>query len=231
MPAETSTTAIPASGRREHKKHATRRELLAAGRRLFGERGLYESSIEDLSRHAGIAKGTLYGYFASKEELVEAVVTAGFSELLTYSQQAVHGARTHDEVVAAVVEAHLSFFEENPDLMRVFHQVRGLPKFKRPEGVRLRGVLARHLAGVARLLALHHPAPRPRQSELLEIATLLFGAVSGIASTRASLLVSSGRNGMRKDTVRALEALVTAFKPAAAGNPGQAARSQPRARG
>ncbi|HUK63923.1 MAG TPA: helix-turn-helix domain-containing protein, partial [Dongiaceae bacterium] len=55
-----TVTPGPPSGRREHRKHATRRELLIAGRRLFAERGLYDSRIEDLSRQAGIAKGTLY---------------------------------------------------------------------------------------------------------------------------------------------------------------------------
>ena len=44
-------------GRREHRKRVTRRELLVAGRKLFGDEGLYESRIEDLTRHAGIAKG------------------------------------------------------------------------------------------------------------------------------------------------------------------------------
>lgn len=219
MPSAAASVLRRPSGRREHKKHVTRRELLAAGRRLFGEKGLYESSIEDLSRLAGVAKGTLYGYFASKEELVEAVVTSGFSELLGHSQHAVQCAETYADVVTRLAEAHLEFFAANPDLMRVFHQVRGLLKFRRPEGVRLRSVLARHLAGIEQLLAIHYPARHPGQGELRETASLLFGAVSGIVSTRASLAGSNRGGRMPRQTVRAIAALVVTFTSATAGSP------------
>lgn len=198
-------------GRREHRKHVTRRDLLAAGRSLFGEQGLYESRIEDLSSRAGIAKGTLYGYFGNKAELIEAVVSAGFSELLGHVHREAQGARTYRESVARVVDAHLAFFEENPDLMRIFHQVRGLLKFDRPEGRRLRAVLAKYLAGLGHVLALNRPALRGREKAMLETATLLFGATSGVCSTRRSL---GGRvNGELRSpaTRRALEALVIAF--------------------
>lgn len=229
-----SSASTPVShglrGRREQKKHVTRQELLAAGRRLFGEKGLYESSIEDLSRHAGVAKGTLYGYFASKDELVEAVVTAGFTELRKHSQAAVQGARTYSEVVAGVVEAHLAFFAANPDLMRVFHQVRGLLKFKRPEGIRLRAVLAAHLEGIASLLATRYPIPEPADGELFEAASLLFGAVSGIVSTRASLDGSRMDSGMFQRTVRAIVALVVTFAPADVGSVGLEPRKPARVR-
>lgn len=212
MPPSKPPATAPPRGRREHRKHVTRRELLAAGRRLFGEQGLYESRIEDLSRHAGVAKGTLYGYFANKEELVEAVVSSGFNELLGHAHRQAQGARTHAEAVARLAEAHLTFFEQNPDLMRLFHQVRGLLKFARPEGLRLRRVLANYLTGLAHVLALHHPAGRRAERELFATATLLFGAVSGIASTRASLAEPASRASRLRPTARAVVALVLAFE-------------------
>jgi AcrR family transcriptional regulator len=185
--ASRSAPAAPIHGRREHRKHLTRRELLAAGRRLFAENGLYDSRIEDLSRQAGIAKGTLYGYFANKEELIGAVVTNGFSELLGHVHRAAHGAPSRTEAVARVCEAHLEFFRDNPDLMRIFHQVRGLLKFNRVEWRPLRMVLVNYLKGLAQVLALQ-PTRRPaRGSHDLQAAVLLFGAVSGIASVGASV--------------------------------------------
>ncbi len=184
----TGTTSPPiARGRREHRKHLTRQDLLAAGRRLFGEQGLYESRIEDLTRHAGIAKGTLYGYFANKQELMEAVVTAGFSELLGHVDRAVHEAEDADAALVACVQAHFDFFESNPDLMRVFHQVRGMLKFNLPEGRPLRRVLSHYLASLGDTIAPLLANGRAPAREPVELATLLFGAVSGVSSTHASM--------------------------------------------
>jgi AcrR family transcriptional regulator len=217
MPSIHAAPRRPPHGRREQRKHVTRRELLAAGRKLFGERGLYESRIEDLSRHAGVAKGTLYGYFPGKAALIEAVVSSGFAELLVHVHRRTEDARTRREVSERLVDAHLEFFEENPDLMRIFHQVRGLLKFDRPEGRPLRRVLKSYVSALARVLA-RKPAGsgRPRRLDL-ETATLLFGAVSGVASTRAALADGIPRDFRSAATNRALAALVLAFGPGKGG--------------
>ena len=211
MPSHRLPSAVP-EGARERRRHITRRDLLAAGRRLFGEQGLYESRIEDLTRRAGIAKGTLYGYFASKQELIEAVVSSGLSELLGQTHREAQEARTHPEVVARVAEAHLAFFEENPDLMRIFHQVRGLLKFRRVEGRRLERILAKYLMGLAQILALRRGTAPGDASANLDTAVLLFGAVSGIASTRASLSDASPSEGRSRATIRGLVGLVLGFE-------------------
>jgi TetR/AcrR family fatty acid metabolism transcriptional regulator len=202
----------PPRGRREHRKNLTRRELLAAGRRLFAEKGLYDSRIEDLSRQAGIAKGTLYLYFANKEELIEAVVTNGFNELLGHVHRTAQDAATREDAVSRVAEAHLEFFAENPDLMRIFHQVRGLLKFNEFESRSLRGVLSKYLTGLAQVLALHPAARAPRGLNDLEVAKLLFGSISGVASVRASMNGRTPERDNLRATVRALVGLVQAFE-------------------
>lgn len=213
----------PIHGRRERRKRLTRHDLLVAGRRLFGEKGLYESRIEDLSRHAGIAKGTLYGYFPSKEALIEAVVASGFSELLGHVHRRAQGAQTHEAVLARVAAAHLEFFEDHPDLMRILHQVRGLLKFNRPEDLPLRSLLADYLAGLAHVLAIRRPVQQDG-SELLAKATLLFGAVSGISSTHAALGRSPGGD-QPMASVRGLVALV--LEGTHGGNDGSRTKKHP----
>jgi AcrR family transcriptional regulator len=203
----------------QHRKHVTKRELLAAGRRLFGEQGLYESRVEDLSRHAGVAKGTLYGYFANKTALMESVVSSGFSELLGSVHREAQHARTRPDTVARLVQAHVAFFEENPDLLRIFHQVRGLLKFDVPEGRPLRRVLRNYLAGLAHVLSLKQSSADRREEDNLETAIVLFGAVSGIASTRASLAGGSPRTSRTPSTVSALIALVREFERGAGRRP------------
>ncbi len=232
MPARRSIPEAPPRGRREHRKHLTRRDLLAAGRRLFAEKGLYDSRIEDLTRHAGIAKGTLYLYFANKAELIEAVVTNGFNELLGQVHRAAQDASSREEAVALVAEAHLTFFEENPDLMRVFHQVRGLLKFDGPEYKPLRTVLTKYVTGLAQVIALHPATRPPRRENELEVAKLLFGAISGVASVRASMNGKPQDRGSPRATLRALVGLVHGFEgsargaiPADADAPGRGARN------
>ena len=53
----------------EVEKTRIREELLEAGRELFATGGLRKTSIEDLTRPAGIAKSSFYGFFESKEAL------------------------------------------------------------------------------------------------------------------------------------------------------------------
>lgn len=51
-------------------KEATRQEILAAARRLFASHGFEATTTRDISREAGIAAGTLFNYFPSKEAIV-----------------------------------------------------------------------------------------------------------------------------------------------------------------
>jgi AcrR family transcriptional regulator len=53
---------------------ATRERLLAAARRLFGERGYEATSIEAVLGASGVARGALYHHFQSKAELFDAVL-------------------------------------------------------------------------------------------------------------------------------------------------------------
>jgi AcrR family transcriptional regulator len=55
-------------------KEATRAKLLEAAAREFGRVGLERANIDTISLAAGYAKGTIYNYFSSKEELFLAVV-------------------------------------------------------------------------------------------------------------------------------------------------------------
>lgn len=58
----------------ERRKEARPQELLAAAIELFVERGFAATRLEDVARRAGVSKGTLYLYYANKEDLFKAVV-------------------------------------------------------------------------------------------------------------------------------------------------------------
>jgi AcrR family transcriptional regulator len=57
------------------------RELVAATRALFDERGMQHAPIEEIARSAGIARGLVYRHFSSKEELFVLTVTDYLAEL------------------------------------------------------------------------------------------------------------------------------------------------------
>ncbi len=58
-----------ARGFTDREKEIIRSELINAGRKLFGTYGLKKTSIEDLTKAVGIAQGSFYTFFDSKEDL------------------------------------------------------------------------------------------------------------------------------------------------------------------
>ena len=56
-------------GKREQNKEQTKKRILAAALLLFREKGLEETTTRQISKKAGIAEGTLFNYFKTKEDL------------------------------------------------------------------------------------------------------------------------------------------------------------------
>jgi len=65
--------------RPSRRKQARPGELLAAALDLFVEKGYAATRVEEVARRAGVSKGTLFLYFASKEDLFKAVVRENIS--------------------------------------------------------------------------------------------------------------------------------------------------------
>jgi AcrR family transcriptional regulator len=57
------------TGKRNKNKEKTKQAILAAALKLFAEKGFYNTSTRAISRKAGIAEGTLFNYFETKEDL------------------------------------------------------------------------------------------------------------------------------------------------------------------
>lgn len=71
----------------ERRKDARPQELLAAALAQFVERGYAATRLEDVAKRAGVSKGTLYLYFANKEELFKAVVRANIVATIGEAEQ------------------------------------------------------------------------------------------------------------------------------------------------
>lgn len=68
-----------AHAKHERRKDARPGELLDAALELFVEKGFAATRSEEVAKRAGVSKGTLFLYFASKEELFKAVVRENIS--------------------------------------------------------------------------------------------------------------------------------------------------------
>jgi AcrR family transcriptional regulator len=71
------------------RKEARPEEITAAALELFSERGYAATRLDDVAARAGVSKGTLYLYFANKEELFKAVLREGFISPLAEMRDAV----------------------------------------------------------------------------------------------------------------------------------------------
>lgn len=79
LPATEPDDKLDTSSKRERRKEARPGELLAAALDLFVEKGFASTRVEEVAARAGVSKGTLFLYFASKEELFQAVVRENIS--------------------------------------------------------------------------------------------------------------------------------------------------------
>jgi AcrR family transcriptional regulator len=64
---------------------------------LFAEKGYYATSIQEITKKAGISKGLLYNYFESKEALLKEIVINGFNELIFFFDKNKDGILTDEE--------------------------------------------------------------------------------------------------------------------------------------
>jgi AcrR family transcriptional regulator len=81
-PPPSAPSGAPHAPRWERRKESRPAELLAAALALFVERGYAATRLDDIAARAGVSKGTLYLYFANKEELFKALVRENIVALL-----------------------------------------------------------------------------------------------------------------------------------------------------
>ncbi len=85
------------------------RDLVAATRTLFDERGMQDAPIEEIARSVGIARGLIYRQFASKEELFVLTVTDYLAELSELIRTAMTGSELPGKQLELVTEAYARF--------------------------------------------------------------------------------------------------------------------------
>ena len=106
-------------GRNERRKARTRSALLASGQHLFGEQGFDATTIAEIADEADVAIGSFYNYFATKDELLAALLQETLAEQLGHMQARRAGI---DDPAEAISVAHRHFVRlarEEPDWARL----------------------------------------------------------------------------------------------------------------
>lgn len=107
----------PRARRTEDIRAARREEILAAARRVFAKQGFKGTTIADIASEAGIALGTIYLYFPSKED-VFAALSQQFSDLITQGAS-LPPAADLERTVRRRIDRVFAVCEQNADLVRL----------------------------------------------------------------------------------------------------------------
>lgn len=101
---------------------ATRRAILEAAERAIGRQGFNEASIGSITREAGVAQGTFYIYFASKDEVFSELV-AEMGRMLRHAiSEATSGYADRLEAEREGLRAFLGFVSAHPELYRIVQE-------------------------------------------------------------------------------------------------------------
>ena len=110
--ARRSKTAVVADYRRE--------QILDAAVRSFARHGLHATTVDQIARAAGVAKGTVYLYYRSKEDLLQHALTEGIAGLRTETLPVITGDGPIDARLRGFLDAMVAFFNRRRDLIEVY---------------------------------------------------------------------------------------------------------------
>ena len=91
-----------------------RGSILAAAERLFAEKGTEKTTMDDIAREAEYSKATLYVYFQSKEEIINAILLSGMVLLKKKIHEAIESHSDWYQAYDAVCRSIVRFYDENP---------------------------------------------------------------------------------------------------------------------
>jgi AcrR family transcriptional regulator len=107
---------------RTERGRKTLRKLIDAAAAEFGERGYHEAAITGITRRAGVALGSFYTYFESKEEVFRALVHEMSRATRAHVAEAVKDAPDRLAAERLGLEAFISFVRKHPELYRIIEE-------------------------------------------------------------------------------------------------------------
>jgi len=107
-----------------------REAILRAAIQVFADNGYSNSKVADIAREAGIADGTVYLYFKSKEEILHSVFDRSMEEAIAEGKKQLAETSDPKEKLRRIALLHLERLGADRDLAVVFQvELRGSTKF------------------------------------------------------------------------------------------------------
>jgi AcrR family transcriptional regulator len=110
--------AAPRS-RREVKKETTRQRIIETGIRIFSARGIDAATVEEIAAAADVGKGTIYNYFAAKEDIVVAFMMDLEREIQRKALRLSESKQPLERLLTQFVKYHLRSKEPHHKFVRV----------------------------------------------------------------------------------------------------------------
>jgi len=128
----TIEAAMPGKEPRTDRGRKTLRKLLDAATREFADHGFHDASISGITRRAGVALGTFYTYFDSKDAIFRALVSDMSAGVAQAAREALAPAMGALEIERVALHAFLAFAAEHKEIYRIIDEA----EFVDPESYR-----------------------------------------------------------------------------------------------
>lgn len=96
-----------------------RDRILQAAIHVFAEKGFFVARVADVAREAGVADGTIYLYFKSKEALLQGLFEESMDRVLVWMRELAASPEPPSERLLAIFERYAQFTEDEPRLAEV----------------------------------------------------------------------------------------------------------------
>jgi TetR/AcrR family transcriptional regulator, fatty acid metabolism regulator protein len=151
-----------------------RRQLLDAAVRVFARKGYHASRVGDIAEEAGVAHGLLYHYFASKDQVLEAVFHENWSVLLARIASVEETDEPAADQLRHITAIVLRTWLHLPDVVRVVIREFG----RSPELADRIGELAQPIEAFARVIERGIQRGEFRQDVVPRVAaTVVYGSI------------------------------------------------------
>src|SRR6266852_5021979 len=109
-----------------------RTAIIRAAISVFAHNGYFNSKVADIAREAGVADGTVYLYFRSKEEILHSIFDRSMEEAIADGRKQIAEITDPREKLRRIALLHLERLGADRDLAVVFQvELRGSTKFMR----------------------------------------------------------------------------------------------------
>ena len=100
----------------------TKRRILDAAKELFATEGIKSTTVSEIAKAAGVAKGTIYKYFESKEEILQEVIHQEAMKVYEEIDEALRGSGTLREKLKNFIIYKLQAIQKRVNLHHITHK-------------------------------------------------------------------------------------------------------------